>query len=125
MIELILLIVSDICKKTFALIFLLIGIVVSSCRWELRKYLKEVAIMNDVYLNVVGQHTLNGALSANGKGFGNRLQSISCAMGIVPLTKFGKACDKGLDILEKEHCKKAVQIHKLNITKEFYELPND
>lgn len=122
MIELILLIVSDIAKKIFALIFLLIGIVVSSCRWELRKYLKEVAIINDVYLNVVGQHTLNGVLSTNGKGFGNRLHSISAAMGIVSLTKFGKWCSKGLDLLEKEHCKKAVEIHKQNIKSEHEKL---
>ena len=122
MIEIVLLIVSDIAKKLFALIFLLIGIVVSSFKWELRSYLKEVAVMNDVYLNVVGKYPLNGALSANGEGFGNRLQSISCGMGLYKLTKFGKLCSKGLDVLEKEHCKKAVELHKQNIKKEYEKL---
>lgn len=119
MIEVILLIVSDIAKKIFALAFFIIGIIVSSCKWELRSYLKEVAIINDVYLNVVGKHSLNATL---GKGFGNRLQSISCAMGLVKLTKFGKSCSKGLDLLEKDHCKKAVEIHKKNIKAEYDKL---
>lgn len=108
----------------FALIFLLIGLVVSSFRWELRKYLKEVAIVNDVYLNVIGQHSLNGVLSSNGKGFGNRLQTISCAMYIVKLTKFGSDANNGLSGLENDHTKIAYELHKQNIINEYNSLMN-
>jgi len=124
MIEVILLIVSYLAKKAFALIFLLIGLIVSSFKWELRKYLKEVAIVNDVYLNVIGQHSLNGVLSSNGKGFGNRLQTISCAMYLIKLTKFGNESSEGLSKLEKGHIKIAYEAHKQNIINEYNNLMN-
>jgi hypothetical protein len=117
--NIILILLSHIAKKIFQLIFFLIGVIVSSCRWELKTYLKEIAIVNDVYLNVVGQHSLNGVLSTNGTGFGSRLQTVSAAMGWIKLTKFGKYCSKLLSKKDKDHCEKALAFHKENIIKEY------
>lgn len=120
--EAILLITSALAKKVFAFIFFIVGIIVALIKGKLKEYLKNVAIINDVYLNVLGQDILNGVLSSNGKGFGNRLQTISCAMAIVKLTKFGKEADSGLSDLEKNHTRIALELYMKDITEEYNRL---
>lgn len=118
MIEFVLLIVSLICKTVFALVFFCYGCFMASCKWELRKYLKEVAIVIDVYLNVVGKYALNQAL-CHEPVFGNRLQTVSAAMYIARLHKFGKFWERFVNRLEKDHFKKAHHNHCETIKKEY------
>lgn len=117
MIELVLILVSHLCKKVFSLIFFLYGCFMASIRWELKAYLKEVAIINDVYLNVVGKYALNQAL-CHEPVFGNRLQTVSAAMAKARLHKFGMFWHRFVEWLEKDHFKKADENHVKAISAE-------
>lgn len=90
----------------------------SLCKWELRKYLKDVSIINDKYLNVVGKYALNQALSEN-EVFGNPLQSVSTGMYFARLHKFGKFWERFVNRLDKDHFIKSKESHEKAIATEY------
>ena len=107
MIEVILILISWACKKAFALLFFIHGCVVASFRLELRQYLREIAVIDDVYLGVTGQYFLNATMRKGGYKFGNRLLTISATIFLTDLSKFGKFWNLFLNKLEKDHAKNA------------------
>lgn len=119
--ELILLIISVICKKLLGLVFFIHGTYIAITRKELLKYWKELAIVNDVYLNVSGQHLLNQRLSKN-RVFGDRYMTVSAAMFKAKFENAGAKWEKRINWLDKGHFEKAYKSHVNQITKAYNEL---
>lgn len=125
MTELLLYLVSRICEKLLSGFFFWWGVVRSAYKSELRQYLKQVAIVNDVDLNVTGQYFLNDTMRLSGPQAGNRLQTVSCWMGMAQLNKWGLKWKSWLNRLDKDHCLNAVKFHRENIAKEAHDLAID
>lgn len=85
------------------------------------EYWHEVAYINDVKLNVVGQHLLNQRLSKN-RVFGNPFMTVSAAKHVAKLEDAGLKWKALLNKLDPNHCEKAYQSYKENITKAYNEL---
>lgn len=123
-----LLIVSEICLVLFDVIFKIVGTCVATYKGELKEYHKDLAIINDVKLNVSGKYILNAAMSKvhNPKHlkFGNKFSTVSDTMGRLPyMTNFGLwAKDVFLDTIEDEHCAKAVELNNNALIKRVKEL---
>lgn len=95
----------------------------ASMKWELRAYWKEVSIINDKQLNVTGKYALNQALSET-PVFGNPLQTVSTAMYLAKLHKFGKWWEKKINKWDKNHFQKSYESHKRTIRREFENILN-
>lgn len=119
--SLIVLITSWVCKWLLDKIFFIHGTFVAITRGELTAYWKELAIVNDVYLNVSGKYLLNQRLSKN-QVFGNRLMTVSAAMHLAKFENAGTKWERRIKKLDKNHFEKAYLSHKENITNEFLNL---
>lgn len=119
--ELTLLIISVLCKKILGLVFFIHGTYIAITRWELLKYWKELAIINDVYLNVAGQHLLNQRLSKN-RIFGDRYMTVSAAMFKAKFERAGTKWEKRINWLDKGHFEKAYKSHVEQIIKAYNEI---
>ncbi len=125
MTNLLLKLISWTAKKIFYYPFFWYGCVRSFQRGgkaEFLEYWLQSAISDDVDLNVVGQYAINDTMRKRGPKAGNRLQTVSCWMGRAELTKFGDWWRRRINRWDKDHCDKAVNLHKQNIEKEFKEL---
>lgn len=110
--------VSYFFKKLLGLAFLIHGSYIAIKRWEFLRYLEDVAIINDVWLNVVGKYSIHQAISEN-PVFGSRLQTISAAMYLAKLHNFGIWCGIQVEKLDENHFEKAFNNHKEIIKKEY------
>jgi hypothetical protein len=95
-------------------LFFFVGIIVSSCKWELRKYLHSCSYITDVEGNVKGKYVLNFFLrKKGGHDFGDPIESISYAIGrnvrINRNTEFSELVERGLESCEKNHCENAIK----------------
>lgn len=110
--ELLLLIVAWWLKGLLSPLLFVYGLIRSIFRWELRQYLKQIAIVLDVFGNVVGQYAFNDTLQRSGYKFGSRKDTISHALGeneqAGTLTRLGKLIGTILNTLDKNHLKKAI-----------------
>lgn len=114
MIEIVLLIVSNICKKLLSKVFFIHGSYIAICRGEIKSYLKSCAIINDVALNVKGKYLLNQRLSKN-KVFGNPLMTVSAATHLAILEPAGVKWKKRINKLDSDHFEKAYESYKKQI----------
>lgn len=77
------------------------------------KYFKDLAIVDDVYGNVLGRYLFNDILiKKDGYKFGRKYETISSVIGknkkINKLTIIGKIICFILDLIEKNHTEKAI-----------------
>lgn len=120
--------VSEICLTLFDAIFKIIGSIIATCKGELDEYTHEIAIINDVKLNVSGKYILNALMTRKDTPshlkFGNKFSTVSDTMGRVPnMPPFGLWCkDVFLDSIEDEHCAKAVELNNKALIKRVKEL---
>jgi hypothetical protein len=80
---------------------------------QLNSYFNQLAVIIDVFGNVLGQHLFNRILKKpGGYLFGNRRDTISYAMGINKkfdnLSKFGKRIEKILNWFDEDHLNKTI-----------------
>lgn len=121
-------IVSEICLVLFDVIFKIAGTCVATYKGELKEYHKDLAIVNDVKLNVSGKYILNALMTRKDTPshlkFGNKFSTVSDTMGRVPnMPPFGLwAKDVFLDTIEDEHCAKAVESNNKALIKRVKEL---
>ena len=120
--------VSEICLTLFDAIFKISGFVIATCKGELKEYTHEIAIINDVKLNVSGKYILNALMTrketASHLKFGNKFSTVSDTMGRVPnMPPFGLwSKDVFLDSIEDDHCAKAVELNNKALIKRVKEL---
>jgi len=97
---------------------------------NLNKWFKDLAVSVDQFGNGSCYRTLNATLiKKNGSKFGNIDETVSFVLGVNQLngtlTKFGKFIVAILNILEKNHCSKAVIHQKENDLKSVERLKSD
>lgn len=120
--------VSEVCLILFDFIFKLSGSIIATCKGELKSYIDEINLINDVKLNVSGKYILNALMTRKDTPkhlkFGNKFSTISDTMGRVPnIPPFGLwAKDVFLDTIEDEHCAKAVELNNKALLKRVNEL---
>ena len=115
--DFLLLLIACACMLVFFFVFLIYGSFMASCKWELRKFWKDVSVSLDKAMNVTGKYALNQAMSHE-PVFGNGLQTVSTAMFFGRLHDFGKKWWDRIDKIDKEHFKKSFYNHKEIIQKE-------
>lgn len=113
--------ISFLFKKLIGLAFFIHGSYIAAKRWELLQFWEDVAIINDVWLNVIGKYSIPQAVSNNNE-FGNRLMTISAAMYLSKLNSFGLWCGNRVEKLDPGHFKKAYKNHTNLIITEYKKL---
>lgn len=127
-VSIILFFVSELCLLIFDLIFKVSGAIVATCKRELKSYIDEINLINDVKLNVSGKYILNALMARKDTPshlkFGNKFSTVSDTMGRVPnMPPFGLwSKDVFLDSIEDEHCAKAVELNNKALIKRVTEL---
>jgi hypothetical protein len=85
---------------------------------ELKDFILECSIMDDVDLNQVGKYPLNDYMHTGGPEAGNRFQTVSCWLGLTNPNKRVTWWVKWLDKRDPNHCLKAVEFHKRRVLRE-------
>ncbi len=111
--DFLLLVIAWALKIILSPILLIYGLFMAIFKCELGKYLKSLAIILDVFGNVLGKYLFDDILKERiGYAFGNRLDTISYALGKNKendtLSKFGRFMGKILNLLDKNHLEKAI-----------------
>mgnify|MGYP003435240263 CR=1 FL=1 len=120
--------ISEACLLIFDFVFKVSGFVIATYKKELKHYTHEIAIINDVKLNVSGKYILNALMTrketASHLKFGNKFSTVSDTMGRVPnMPPFGLwSKDVFLDSIEDDHCAKAVELNNKALIKRVKEL---
>lgn len=113
--------ISYLFKKLLGLAFFIHGSYIAARRWELLSYWEDIAIINDVWLNVLGKYSIQQAVSEN-QPFGNRLMTISAAMYLAKLHDFGEWCKDQVNKMEANHFEIAYNNHRAAIKAEYEKL---
>lgn len=121
MIELLLLITSNVCKKLLGKVFFIHGCYIAIQSGELKSYLKRLAIVNDVALNVKGKYLLDQRLSKN-QVFGSPLMTVSAAIQLSKSEPAGLKWKKRINKLDADHFEKAYESYRKQITEAYTNL---